>query len=221
MYRDQEENIIATVLDSPIAPGIVARLQSALEIEKQRRNKFYQDIDDDMKVEFINGEIIVHSPVKKEHTDTLGLLYKLVDTYVQIQDLGFVGYEKVMISLSRNDYEPDLVYFNKSKSKDFTKGQWKFPVPDFVVEILSDGTKERDRGIKFKDFEEHGVKEYWIINTDDECIEQYELIDGKYHLKLKSTDGHIRSVAIQGLSIHIRSIFDRDENLNELKKMVK
>jgi len=63
----KEEHLIKAILDSPFAPALVARLIAALEDEKKRRLQFYEDIDDDMKVEFINGEIVVHSPVKKEH----------------------------------------------------------------------------------------------------------------------------------------------------------
>ena len=49
-------------------------MQNALELERIKREKFYLDIDDDMKVEFINGEIVVHSPVKIECAHTGKLL---------------------------------------------------------------------------------------------------------------------------------------------------
>lgn len=78
-------------------------MQNALELERIKREKFYLDIDDDMKVKFINGEIVVHSPVKIEHAHTGKLLLKLMDTYVPIHGLGWTGFEKVMTSFSRND----------------------------------------------------------------------------------------------------------------------
>mgnify|MGYP001554136023 CR=1 FL=1 len=43
-------------------------IQSVLSDERERREKFYEEIKEDQKAEFINGEIIVHSPVKLEHT---------------------------------------------------------------------------------------------------------------------------------------------------------
>ncbi len=33
------------------------------------------------------------------------MLFKLVDTYVDKHDLGFAGIEKIMILLTRNDYD--------------------------------------------------------------------------------------------------------------------
>jgi Uma2 family endonuclease len=217
MYHENYEEHISAILESPAAPNMVAKLQSALELERQKRIKFYDDIDDDMKVEFINGEIIVHSPVKKEHTDATGFLFQLLNPFVRIAKLGYVGYEKVMSAFTRNDYEPDVVFFDNEKADSFKKGMWKYPVPDFVVEVLSDGTENRDRGIKFNDYEAHGVLEYWIIDVQDETVEQYFLQEGKFKLHLKAGQGNITSRTIKGFSIDIRAVFDEKENLNALK----
>ena len=215
------KDTISQILNDPSAPSIVAQLHSALEVEKQNRQKFYAEIDDDMKAEFINGEIIIHSPVKKEHTDAVGYLYRLLSLYVDVNDLGFVGYEKVLIALSRNDYEPDLVYFNKTKSKEFKKGHWKYPAPDFIVEVTSKSTEDKDRGIKFEDYALHKIQEYWIIDPIEEFVEQYFLNKGKYKLQQKLTKGNIESKVIKNLSIDIKSIFDEKANLKEIKKILK
>jgi Uma2 family endonuclease len=216
MLHNDYEDYISAILDDPAAPSIAARLHNALELEKQRRLQFYNDIDDDMKVEFINGEIVVHSPVKKEHTDVTGALYQLLRPFVLIAKLGWVGYEKVMSAFTRNDYEPDVVFFGNEKSDNFQTGQWKYPVPDFVVEVLSEGTEHRDRGIKFKDFESHGVLEYWIIDPVNETVEQYFLQDGKFKLHLKIDQGMIKSRVIKGFAIDVRAIFDENVNMETL-----
>lgn len=195
-------------------------MKSALEAEKQRRKQFYADIDDDMKVEFINGEVIVHSPVKKEHTDVTLHITQLINAFVQIHDIGYVGYEKVMTSFTRNDYEPDVVFFDKSKSKFFKKGMWKFPIPDFVLEVLSKSTETIDRGLKYEDYESHGVKEYWIIDPDKEIVEQYIIKNKKYVLEAKIKKGLISCKVIKGLKLDVRSFFDHKVNLNELKKIL-
>ena len=220
MFHENPEPHLSAILNNPTAPSLVARLQTTLDAERLRRLQFYEEIDDDMKAEFINGEVIIHSPVKKEHTDATGLLYKIVDTFVRISKLGYVGYEKVMTALTRNDYEPDVVFFGNEKAKDFKKGHWKYHAPDFVVEVLSDGTEHRDRGIKFEDYEAHGVQEYWIIDPVEETIEQYFLQDGGYKLHLKSGQGIIESRAIEGFSIEIRAIFDEKANLEALRKII-
>jgi Uma2 family endonuclease len=38
-----------------------------------------------------------------------------------------------MVSLTRNDYEPDVCFFGNDKAKNFTPKQAQFPAPDFIV----------------------------------------------------------------------------------------
>jgi Uma2 family endonuclease len=222
MLHDNSESLLEAVLDRPEAPHIVARLQSRLEAERRRREQFYADIDDDEKAEFINGEIVIHSPVKKEHTEVVGALYKVLDVFVRLAKMGFVGYEKVLTALTRNDYEPDIVFFNAQKSEHFKKGHWKYPAPDLVVEVLSESTESRDRGIKFQDYAAHGVQEYWIIDPAEESVEQYFLTDaGVYKLHLKAGQGLIESRVVTGFAIDIRAVFDEAANMEALRRMLK
>ena len=84
-----------------------------------------------------------------------------------------------MITLQRNDYEPDICFFDKQKAKYFKEGQRLFPAPDFVVEILSKGTKKNDRTVKFQDYEANGVIEYLIIDPIKKVVELYRLDSAK------------------------------------------
>ena len=183
--------------------------------------KFYNEITEHEKAEFINGEIIIHSPVKKAHNRANGLLFSLLSTYVNLHDLGFVGVEKIMISLTRNDYEPDICFFKEDKAQHFTEDQVRFPSPDLVVEVLSGKTEKLDRGIKFNDYQAHGVEEYWIIHPVQEVVEQYRLIHGEYELILKSKEGMIDCKAVDGFHIPIRAIFDAKENLKAMAQIMK
>lgn len=215
------ESLFDQVLSQPDAPKFVQDITKHLNDERSRREKFYNDIDESMKVEFINGEIIMHSPVKKMHNKANLLLCKLIETYVYVHNLGFVGIEKIMVAFTRNDYEPDIVFFKKEKADDFTDEQTLFPVPDFVVEILSKGTQDRDRGIKKQDYESHGVSEYWIVDPVKRNVEQYILENGSYELQMKSSNGIIRSTAIEGFEIPIESIFDEALNFKTMAEIAK
>ncbi len=152
-----DKDLISKVLNSPQAPALVKQINSLLKAEQQKRKNFYTEITEQEKAEFINGEVIIHSPVMKRYNDACSKLSKLIDTYVSVHNLGFVGVKKILIQLTRNDYEPDICFFNAKKSKNFKDNQTIFPSPDFIVEILSKRTEKRDRGIKFKDYEAHGI----------------------------------------------------------------
>ncbi|PKL08448.1 MAG: Uma2 family endonuclease [Spirochaetae bacterium HGW-Spirochaetae-7] len=45
--------------------------------------------------------------------------------------------------------------------------------PDFVAEVLSDSTANKDFGVKKELYERSGVREYWIIHPDTGDIFQY------------------------------------------------
>jgi Uma2 family endonuclease len=212
--------LVAELLQEPHAYLIIQEIEHILEDEKARRIAFYNDITEQEKVEFINGEIIVHSPVMKRHNSATVLLSRLMSIYVDIHQLGLVGIEKIMITLTRNDYEPDICFFKKEKSNDFVEKQTLFPAPDFIIEILSEGTKKRDRGVKFQDYQSHKIEEYWIIDPDHQTIEQYHLEEDGYELILKSSEGNIKSFVMTDFQIPIQSVFDEGVNLETLKKLM-
>jgi len=82
-----------------------------------RREQFYDDIDETVKAEFINGEVIIHSPVKRRHNNARKYLSLLLDVYTRSNDLGEVQDEKIMIHLSRNSFEADIAFWNQEKQK--------------------------------------------------------------------------------------------------------
>ncbi len=208
------------ILEMPNAAILAERIQSALEKEKTERKHFYEIIDENKKMEFINGEIIFQSPAKLRHTNSVKLLTNLLSNFVIKNNLGFVGSEKMLVSLTRNDYEPDVCFFDKSKSQNFKSDQMQFPAPDIAVEVLSPSTAKYDRQTKFQDYAAHGIAEYWIVNPEHETVEQYYLQNEEYELLLKAKDGTIESVVLPDFKIRIRAIFDEQINLEELKRLI-
>jgi Uma2 family endonuclease len=172
------------------------------------RIEFYNSIKESDKVEFINGETIYQAPSTfKNSLASSNLLYLLLN-HIQVNDIGGrVCIEKVMIELTRNSYEPDICYFRKEVADTFTDNQMLFPAPDFIVEILSPSTEKIDREIKFRDYAQHGVKEYWIIDPEKETVEQYELKDKQSELLVKVNSGTITSKAVDGFSADTKNIF--------------
>lgn len=211
---------VKLIIQSPKAKQYVREISTILAKEEGARSEFYNQITEGDKAEFINGEIIFHSPVKLRHNRAGSNLQLLMTSFVNRHNLGLVGYEKLMISLTRNDYEPDICFFGLEKANEFEPDQMRFPAPDFVVEILSKSTAVYDRGVKFEDYAAHGVMEYWIIDPEEETLEQYLLEDEQYELKVKSSSGEVSSQAIVGFQIPIRAVFDRQINTETLQKLM-
>ncbi len=200
--------ILEKLVKSPNALKIIEEAQSVFEKEKIERQKFYDLTHENFKAEFINGEIIFHSPVRLPHWDVSMKLSSMLHVYVTSKALGKVGVEKVMVRLTRNDYEPDICYYDNEKVAKFTSNQLLFPAPDFVVEILSDSTEKIDRGVKFVDYAAHGVSEYWIVDPIKKTVEKYLLEQAEYLLQVKlQSEGKLQSSVIEGFVVEMHELF--------------
>lgn len=211
------------LMDSPNVKLLLEKVQANLEAESESRKAFYEWLTPDIKAEFINGEIIVHSPVKRRHLHASKYLSKLLSTYVDLHDLGEVDVEKAMISLSRNDYEPDICFWKKEKTTEFHGDLMMHPAPDLIVEVLSKSTANRDRGVKFQDYAAHSVQEYWIVDPEQEIVEVCILDKEQMQYqdpKALSKKDRLRSHMVEGFDIPVLAIFDKKTNLATLKDIL-
>ena len=90
MVIESHKKLINNILSLPSAPILLEEINAKLKEEQTKREQFYNDITENEKAEFINGEIIIHSPVKKEHNDVTGSLYQLLNPYVKKNKLGYI-----------------------------------------------------------------------------------------------------------------------------------
>lgn len=206
--------------DAPELALYEERIHALLEEERRRREKFRDELSPSVKAEFINGEVIVHSPAMARHIIVKKRLLALLDSHVNVRRLGLVLDEKALVALTRNDYEPDINFYARDKADAIRPEQHLFPAPDFIVEVLSESTEHRDRGVKFRDYAAHGVREYWLVDPRTEVVEQYENVEGRYQLLLKLNTGHLVSRVVEGFEVPVRAFFDADENLATLKRIL-
>ena len=203
----EKNELLLELREHPDVVLLMREVQEILSRESEKRKEFRELIHENTKAEFINGEIIHHSPVMRRHWKSVGNLCAKLHSYVNAHGSGELGSEKVMISLTRNDYEPDIMFFSKEKAENFSDEQLLFPAPDFVVEVLSNSTAKIDRNEKFVDYAAHGVAEYWIVDPENHIVEQYLNKDGRFDLFQKLHKGSIESSVIQGFSIELTEIF--------------
>jgi Uma2 family endonuclease len=211
--------VLEPILRSPLMVEHLEELTRFAAIEAQRRRKFYEEITEDAKWEFINGEVVMHSPASSQHNRIVGRLYKLLSIWVDARELGQVTVEKTLCQFPRNDYEPDSVFFGVVKAARIQPETLPHPVPDMVVEVLSPSTAKVDRGIKLQDYQAHGVSEYWIIDPVAETLECYVLVNGTYRLTGPLSDGMIAAKAIAGFEISLRAIFDNKANVETAHRL--
>jgi Uma2 family endonuclease len=76
-------------------------------------------------------------------------------------------------------FQPDLlVLLNANLSK--ITSTHAVGAPDLVIEIASQGTATYDRLSKYQAYEQAGVEEYWMVNTETRSVEIFILQAGTY-----------------------------------------
>jgi len=217
-------DLLDEILDHPQANRMVSEAKSKLYAEKRARMEFRKWLTPSVKAEFINGEVILHSPVKSGHLRASKNLNRLLDAYVELNDLGEVDVEKALMECERNDYEPDIIFWKKKVADKFDKKTMIHPPGDLVVEILSKSTESKDRGVKFRDYASHKVSEYWIIDPIKETLEQYILENEnskEYTLLSKLGKGNsITCQVIKDFTIPIDAIFDKKLSFQILEEIM-
>ena len=213
----------AEFLAAPDLPIKIAAASAVLQREAMLRERFRDEIEPHEKGEFINGETIMHSPARESHNHVSTLIVGIFGTYVRAKMLGALRYEKALCGFSRNDYEPDIAWFGTEKAASLTPDTTVYPIPDFIIEILSPATAKRDRGVKLEDYAAHGVAEYWIVDADQRIIEQYLMADegGVYRAAVKFDRGDIAPFSFPGLTVPLAAFFEEAANLAFLRLILR
>lgn len=110
--------------------------------------------------QLIEGELIVSPSPVPSHQKKIFRLAKLVD---RLKPNGEVILAPMDVELDEyNTFQPDIFWVAENGKCIETETGYK-GAPDLVIEVLSDSTARLDRGKKFRKYQEHGVREYWIV----------------------------------------------------------
>lgn len=104
-----------------------------------------------------------------------------------------------------NVVQPDvLVVSDKSKLDDIGC----IGAPDFIAEILTGKNHRLELIEKFELYQEHKVKEYWVILPESQIVQTHTLIDDKYQPSRLLTSGDVvESIAVPGFVLDLKEFF--------------
>ena len=132
---------------------------------------------DDARYELLDGELIMSpSPNRLHQSASLYLSHNLAGLIISAR-IGYIFAAPFDVVLSDTDVvQPDIMFVSNARAHIITDDNIR-GAPDLVVEILSPSTAERDRTFKRALYALHGVKEYWMVDTELRQIRQL-LLDG-------------------------------------------
>lgn len=133
--------------------------------------------DDGNRYEVIAGELYVTPAPGSIHQKVSARLVALFENFSEEQGAGTAYHAPFDVIFGEGDYmQPDLIFVRRDREDEALEDHAAVAAPDLVVEILSDSTARRDRGIKRERYAAYGVAEYWIIDTDAKQVEVHGLI---------------------------------------------
>jgi Uma2 family endonuclease len=128
-------------------------------------DQFLTITDEDTHAEWVDGEAIFFMPPDKKHQQLMAFLVALLRTYCDHLQLGEVltAPFEMKADVGSNAREPDILFVAQANQTRITDKKLEGPA-DLVIEIISSSSVTRDRSDKFYEYQDIGVREYWLID---------------------------------------------------------
>ncbi len=190
-------------------------MNTALKLKEKFTYANYCTWPDDERWELIDGEPYDMSPAPvPRHQRALGKLFYQLESFLATKPCKvYPAPFDVRFSNADDDkvdtvVQPDIsVICDKNKIDE----RGCVGAPDLIVEILSASTAGRDEGEKFRLYQKHAVREYWIVNIWDKTVKSYSFDDklGKYSFPVvKNRLENLYSTVLEGLEVKLEEVFD-------------
>ena len=157
-------------------------------------------------MELWNGELLMFPSPDFDHQRSTLDFYVHLREWVKARDLGEVLAAPFdMVLAPRQVTQPDVLFIAKANLH-LIKKVLRGPA-DLVVEVISAGSHNRDRIRKRDLYEQHGIKEFWILDSEAGTVEALFLTDGQYKLVGRWRAGETaRSKLLKGFAVEVSKI---------------
>lgn len=178
-------------------------------IKKMSVEEFLQWLNEDTHAEWVNGEVLLMSPISFEHQEVARFLLKVLSEFVDVKGTGVICYEPFQMRLANSSRSPDILFVSNANLQRL-KETYLDGAADLVVEVISPESRARDRGEKFYEYEEAGVREYWLVDPERKQAEFYQLAeDGVYRTALAGSQGVYHSKVLEGLWLQVEWLWQQ------------
>ena len=168
----------------------------------------YANTPDDERYELLDGELIRMTAPAEIHQRIATVLGWKVAQFVSEKGFGRVYVAPFDVVLSDTDVvEPDLLFVSNARAHVVTAANVQ-GAPDLVVEILSPSSVERDRTVKRALYARHGVREYWIVDTEARTVAVLLLRNGGFETAGTYGEGEtLTSPTLPGFALEVADLF--------------
>lgn len=157
------------------------------------------------RAELIDGRIYYMAPPSRRHQEIVGELYTSINNYIKSRSdscKAYIAPFAVFLNEDdRNYVEPDIsVVCDRNKLND----RGCTGAPDWIIEVVSPGSRRIDYYTKLFKYRTSGVREYWLVDPDKNRVFVYSF-ETEDTAEYSLTDS-VRAGIYDGLSINFADI---------------
>ncbi len=165
-------------------------------------------INSDEKIELLNGELLIMSPVGPNHGSIVNRLNHILNRH--IGSLGIVSVQNPITIAPHSEPEPDIAILKPRDDFYFDA----HPVPADVILLIevSDTTLAKDQQTKALVYAEAQIDNYWIVNLQEKQLEVYsQPVKGRYKLREIYLPGEKIKLVALDIEIKFETFFGKLE----------
>ncbi|MCD7884666.1 MAG: Uma2 family endonuclease [Lachnospiraceae bacterium] len=151
--------------------------------EQKKQGEFtledYYALPDEQRVDLIDGVFYDMEVPYTTHQIAVAEIGRQLDDYIRDQgDSCKTMISPVDVQLECDDrtmVQPDILVVC---DRDKIKMRCVYGAPDFIVEILSEPSAYKDTTLKLMKYFHAGVREYWMVDLENEVVVVYDMTGG-------------------------------------------
>jgi len=181
----------------------------------------YYYLPKDKRFELIDGVLYDMSAPSSPHQLIGGFIHAQLFNHImgkKGQCLPMIA--PVDVQLDKDDktmVQPDVLIVC---DRDMVIRRCVYGAPDFIVEVLSPSTRNKDRYVKLHKYSSAGVREYWMIDPDTKKVVVYNFQDEDAVPMVYGFDQQVPVHVLDGECVidfsamyeYVRFIYDREES---------
>lgn len=156
------------------------------------------------RVELITGEIIPMSPIGFRHAATVKRLNDLLGS--RLGDRVIRGIQDPITLNDQSEPQPDIVLLRPRR--DYYATRHPQPEDIYLLMEVADSSINFDREIKIPLYASAGIKEVWLIDLNENCLEVYRnpLRDRFAYVQILQSDLTISSLAFPEINFSVAEL---------------
>ena len=157
-------------------------------------------LEEDARVELLDGQIIPMAPIGSEHHWFLAELNEAL--VMQSAGRFKVGPGRSLVIRPHNVPEPDLVLYRPTLGR----RQQATPTDVLLVIEIADSSLTRDLGFKADLYRAAKIPEYWVVDVRNRCLRLFTLSGARYDTTILR-EGKVSLQAFPDVEIDVAALF--------------